>query len=761
MKMIKINRTVAIVAVSCGLLIAMRPACAFVWPVIGAVELGDMVLTIGNVNSQVTNTINQLKNVNNLITTIGDQVSSIKKYAADLKGTITNIKASVSAVSENISTVTQDTADITKKINDTIVDVTKTEEVNAGQAVETVNERVEDEATQAEVSEVVADAKALSAEIKKSVDETIDNAVEKLNQAVNTSEATLDELLKTVTDEETGVAAEDREKITQRVAEIKEDIAALKEKSVAAITAAKEQYNTEHEEKVSAAYDEYNQAIEDYYAGKIDKAALTQAGEDFKSRVASLDISIDDDLIAELAGEAASISDDISQLREDILNSIGNAGDYSDGEEQTSLLINRPVTTAKTYAFNFRSGHNFAFFKAIYANGSDKTFLLSREFWCEKLGGEDKTPDWDTIKEKMKKIQEDPADFRDCVVKAKLEDTPTENQRWSDLYGKDWNKLYKKYQKNSVYMHISEDYNVANIVSMSKAKQVSTAWGNLDSKESTIYKLTKMFNDIDSTRNAYSLMGMTEIEAPKIWSQIRRVDAMNRAKEMVQNFDSAAELFLDGKDDDFKQATNDNPGTVKDKDCAEKENEAVVGKVVFPNVIMSICGLTSANEVSLPEVNKTDTKKANEIEQKIAKCLFLYAEAASKGTTGDNNTEANRQIWRQKQQKAYNDAAFGNLTLAVINNYKSSLDVLKSDDLPEEQKMNVVSIQKGLKESSTAKDDYAAGAQINYYTAQQLLSIVDADAQNQQTEIIKDLSTFDYNYFDTITETKNTGTGES
>lgn len=35
----------------------------------------------------------------------------------------------------------------------------------------------------------------------------------------------------------------------------------------------------------------------------------------------------------------------------------------------------------------------------------------------------------------------------------------------------------------------------------------------------------------------------------------------------------------------------------------------------------------------------------------------------------------------------------------------------------------------------------------NYYSTQQILSIVDADAQNQQTEILKDLATFDYNYF--------------
>ena len=56
-------------------------------------------------------------------------------------------------------------------------------------------------------------------------------------------------------------------------------------------------------------------------------------------------------------------------------------------------------------------------------------------------------------------------------------------------------------------------------------------------------------------------------------------------------------------------------------------------------------------------------------------------------------------------------------------------------------------MQDGIKESTTARDDYSAGAQMNYYTTMQILSLIDADAQNQQTEILKDLMTFDYTYF--------------
>ena len=97
--------------------------------------------------------------------------------------------------------------------------------------------------------------------------------------------------------------------------------------------------------------------------------------------------------------------------------------------------------------------------------------------------------------------------------------------------------------------------------------------------------------------------------------------------------------------------------------------------------------------------------------------------------------------------KAYNDSAFNNLTLAIINNYKSSLDYANPEQLPNADDENIVTMQKGIKESTTARDDYSAGAQMNYYTTLQILSIIDADAQNQQTGILKDLMTFDYNYF--------------
>lgn len=92
---------------------------------------------------------------------------------------------------------------------------------------------------------------------------------------------------------------------------------------------------------------------------------------------------------------------------------------------------------------------------------------------------------------------------------------------------------------------------------------------------------------------------------------------------------------------------------------------------------MSICGLR-AKDISVSEINKTDTASIAQKEKNLADCLFKYAEAASKGTSNGSaigaDTEAAKREWRDKQTKAYNDSAFNNLTLAVVNNYKSSLD---------------------------------------------------------------------------------------
>ena len=719
-----VNGKIAVMAVICSFLIAVRPVYAFVWPVIDLTEIVSFVNSISTGLNRITNAKSQLDNVTNTIKTIGDQVASVKKYAADLKGTITNIKDSVSTITDNIEETTDNVSGIVDDVNKELNGAGTAENENAETTVDSVNEQVDSGAPEEDVQTVVDEAKKESETVRENVNKTFDEADKAINESLDTANQALDMLVDSVNGYD-GLSDEERAGFKQEAGNIKNDIDGLKDTSSDIIASAKADYNEQYSEKVAEAFDSYSQAVSDYYAGKTDREALNQAGEDFKNSVASLDAGIDQGVIDGLVANAQEIADKIDALEENMMNSISNSGDYSDGSEQMSFLgpqmQKKFVRSGKVYAFSFHSENLSFFLKGVYAEDGDKSFLLSKELACDNLDVAD--------------VEENPGKLRTCVVKAKTE---------KDLYPNAFKEeLYKDYQKNGVYKHIIEDYSIANIVSLSKAKQFSATWGSLepddDSNKGTLYVLRKTLKDVDNTRNGFALMGMTDIESPKLWSEIRRIDALNRAKAMAQDFERGTTLFLDGRVSEF----------VEDLDA--NENKAVKGKAVFSNVILSICGLR-AKDISVSEINKTDTASIAQKEKNLADCLFKYAEAASKGTSNGSaigaDTEAAKREWRDKQTKAYNDSAFNNLTLAVVNNYKSSLDYVDPKKLPDPDKdKNIVSMQDGLKESTTTKDDYAAGAQINYYSTQQILSIVDADAQNQQTEILKDLATFDYNYF--------------
>ena len=125
---------------------------------------------------------------------------------------------------------------------------------------------------------------------------------------------------------------------------------------------------------------------------------------------------------------------------------------------------------------------------------------------------------------------------------------------------------------------------------------------------------------------------------------------------------------------------------------------------------------------------------------------MIYAEAAEKGTiggkpNGSSNPSAERERWRVNKRKALMDSLFYTFALSTINNYKSALDFNKK---AKEDEQTIMKLQKNVKEAKVAREDYAAGAEINRYATKQLLTIVDADAQSLQSEIIRDLQTISY-----------------
>lgn len=723
------SKKIAAYAIICGSLFVWRPAHAFIWPVIDLTEVTSFAQTIANGIGQVSNATSQLQEINKTITMVGEQVASVKKYATDLKGTITNIKDTVTRTISDAKDTLNNLEERAEEVDAMLNGATEKEKENAENLVNSVNEQVDAGAVEEEVQETIDTAQEESEAIRQNVNESLDEASQEINDSLNKVNSELDIMMATVDGNEK-LDEEKKEELNKEADTIKKDIEDLKEKSTAIITEAKENYNEQHSKKVAEALDSYSQAVSDFYAGKITREDLTKAGEDFKQSVASLEAGIDETLIDDLVNEAQGIADRLGDLSESILDASSDTGDYSDGSEKTSSLWKKKAT--KNYAFNFHSEHSTALLTGIFSE-TDGSFLLPAELACDNLD--------------VGEIGESPGDLRECVIKAK-----GDPELYPNLYD---DQLYAPYKKNGVYKHLLEDYSMANIANTSRAKQNAATWSALepddDSNKGTLYMLRKTLKDVDNTRSAISLMSMTDIEAPKLWSEIRRVDALSRAKNMIKDFTEGLELYLDGRDSEYATATNQNWGTMQSSDLDSEETDyGVKDKAIFSNVILSICDL-HAKDISVSAKNKYNASLITEKEQNLADCLFKYAEGASRGTidgkASEGGGEFGKRIWRNRQMKAYNDSAFNNLTLAIINNYKSSLDYANPEQLPNADDENIVTMQKGIKESTTARDDYSAGAQMNYYTTLQILSIIDADAQNQQTGILKDLMTFDYNYF--------------
>lgn len=713
-------------AVICGSLLTWRSAHAFIWPVIDLSEVTSFAQTIASGINQVSNATSQLQQINKTITMVGDQVASVKKYATDLKNTITNIKDNVTTAFNDAKDTISNVEDRVDEIDSMLNSAQEAEKESSENLAENVENQIDSGASEEDVQETVDTAKEEAEARKDEVNSQLDEAGKEINDTLEQANSQIDAVMEE-TKNYPELGDEAKEELTQQAEEIKNEITSLKEEAAGIIADAKENYNEQYSEKIAAAFDDYSLAISDYYSGKITREGLTAAGEKFKESVASMDASIDQGTIDGLVAAAQQVADKLDTLKEDILDAVSDTGDYSDGSEKVSCLKKK---VNKYYVFNFRSEHYPVWSTGIYAESSDNSFLLPAELGCDGLEVED--------------IEDSPDKFRACVVKAKAE-----QELYPNIYEEN---LYKPYKQNGIYKHILEDYSVANIVNVSKAKQTAATWSALepdnDSNKGTLYVLRKTLKDVDNTRSAFSLMSMTDIEAPKIWSDIRRVDALSRAKDMIRDLSEDTNLYLDGRDSEFVQATNENRGTMQSSDLeSEERDKNVEGKVIFPNVVLSICQL-DAKDISVSAKNKSNATSIEEKEKNIADCLYKYAKGVSLGTDDSGGVgDQIKEEWRLKQKKAYNDAAFFNLFLAAVNTYKSSLDYMDPEDLPADYDRNIISMQDGIKESTTARDDYSAGAQMNYYTTMQILSLIDADAQNQQTEILKDLMTFDYTYF--------------
>ncbi len=724
-KMITAKKIIASIMV-CFAFISVRPAHAFVWPTLDMGQISSFVTSITSGITTITNAKSQIDNVVNTIKSVGDQIATFKKYFQDIKNTIMSIKEAIEgAVSAIVGAVEEIKTGI-EEIVSTVVDTITQEIENAKNLVEDVKNSIDKGATEEETQALIDEAKAEAEENKNKTNKMFDEALVGINKTLDDAEQAVDVLVVAVNEYE-NMQPSDREALLKEANDVKNKIRELKEEALVLIDELKTKYNDEYAQKVTKAYDEYSKAIEDYYAGVITKEQLDAAGEKFKKTVASIDIQAEEQALNDFTQKIDAVVKSIDTLKENILNAMGNDKEYSDEDDEPTTNNNnqgisgqkirslQPRTNSSLkMSFKYTNENKISFAKSVYSKSAKgKPFLLSKELLCKNADEED-----------IANLEEDTKWFRECVVRAKTE---------IDIFPDTENdKLYRNYLEDGVYKHILHDYSAASIITISKAKQEVSSWrGEGGSYE----ELKKMISEgsVDDVNSGVQTMALIDLEAPQLWSQIRRVDAIDRAKRMISLWQIDKTLYLDNRagNEDVVDAIRKTPGTIDNKK-------------VFPHVMLHKCEL-KADDVSV-ELGEDPT----EAEKNVAKCIYTFA-SNGVGTLDVDSAEeidfeALNKTWGENKKKAFYDSVFENLTQAVITNYKSTRDYMPANKLDQGEE-NIVTLQKGIKDGDNSRTGYAGGAKINYYTTMQLLNMVDAEAINLQTEILKDLQKINYSYF--------------
>ncbi len=707
----------------CSILIGPKSAQAFVWPTIDLAEVTSFVNSINTGLQQIISIKSQVDNAINTVKVVGDQVSSVMKYATDLKNTVANVQdkvsSTISSVEDGMNGIGYAMADVGNKLEG---ENSKNQKISSATASK-VEARVRAGAPESEIQTTLSDYKNEIISPMLATNEIFDDVKINIDSTTENSQKAIEMLISGI-NQNSDLRDYEKQALQDQATSIKKDISGIQSKASYIISSTKDNYNQKYSQQVAEAFDKYSQLISAYYAGKIDQNSLQDAGKDFEKNISEANTNIDDSMVSDLVLDIQKFADNIHNLENNIINNISNSKGYSDGSEEA----NNKILEEKTYVFSFISDKETALFSAIYHKGN---FEISNELKCPKFSG-------------MDEIESDISGLRMCLDKAK-----GDKDTWGDIYKED---LYKDYKRDGVYHHIVKDYNIANIIGVSRAKQFAATWGNLepDEEKGTLQKLQDMLKNVSNTREAFAAMGMIDIEAPKIWSLIRRMDALYRSKVAMQAYETEPILYInENTDEDFAQAKRKLQGIIiNESDLDPREPKIVKGKRLFTDVFLYLCFPDElfAKDISVSVVNKRENVKYKEAEKKLKKCLYKYALNANKQE--GQNAEMLKEEWRRKQKKAYNESVLYNFAIAATNIYKSNRDNDEKNINSKEK--SIISLQEGLINSTTTKDDYSAGAQINYYATQQILSIVSSDAQNQQTEILKDLSTFNYNYFDDI-----------
>lgn len=741
MKVKKDARKGVVAAILCMSIIAVRPATAFIWPTIDAAQIGAFATSLQDGVAQVNNVNSQIQNTTTTINTVGDQATSALKYTSDLQGSLTkflpeNLSGiSVDVGSSEIIRTTQITANVEIETSKGVADNT----------VDGVEVLIDDDASEEDVQQLIEDAKQETEESKNKINNTFEEADKSVINFSDKARASVDQLIEIINKNQ-DLETSEREEYIAEAESIRKQINSFQSNALDIIQNAKEQFASQYNKNVLAAYEAYSAAISDYYENKITREELNQAGEKLKQSIAQTEAGLDAEVINRLIQTSEQIAENVELLKEKIIDSLSNSREYPEDEfEKTSWVQEKNM---QKMTFSYHSQKKFVQAKSVYETDSTnrKFFIMPEELAKCKVGGKIDT-------NKLEKLQEDDtiSTIRKNVVCTRMEKTFWCPDDPDDKSCRPYKQAgWKKYEKNGTYHHMLEDYLAASIVTQDKAKQLVNTWARGD--KSVYKKYNNMLRDAGTdTRKMYQILGLINLEATKLWSWVRRNDAMDRGKSIIERLGQADELYLgikngeDEADELVQNALKKQLGTMK-----VKTGEESVDALVFSNVFLYACEDVKAEDVSVDSEHKYDKNELKEKEKQISSCLFKFAEAANRGTVNGEevipgNKEMGAKRWRKYVAAIMQDTAFQTLYLSMLSSHKSVKDLAKKSNNSSDA--TILSLQKGLKDATVARDDYTAGAEINYYATEQILDILDAEAQSIQTEILQDLPKLNYNTF--------------
>lgn len=728
------------VTMCCSTFMMVQPANAYVWPTIDCAEIASIINDVTNGFSKITSAGAQIKNYISTIQSIGDQASLLQKYAKEVKSSLVTVKSNVTKTINAIEGATKGVIDVAKDVEEQVNKNSERKNEDTENVTKSVGILVEEGETEETVQAKIEETKE---DVVESNNETI-ALIETARKHVETQSADA----RKVINELTGKLVETQDLDITIKNDLQKQAEQLEVKINDYTTKTKEMLDdlqkdlTENNQIIIEAYDEYSNMVKNYYEGKITKDDLEKVSDNFNKKVEEAQAKIDATKLTELLNESQQISEDLEKLKETILDSVSNNKEYSDEEEPQDKTSALEVKKSLQYAYHMHKEQRHIYLKGIYADheGGDKSFLLSKELSCDNSKG----PKFSDIEGNVSKFADG---LRHCLVLAKgekdyfcnVDKTEVERLKEDECDPYIQLPLYAPYKKEGVYKHILEDYEIENITNLDKVKQFSSSWLDEENEESTLKTLSKQLENIKDERSSEGIVSIINMEAPKLWSYIRRADALVRARDVINLYRQQVQLYLDERDEEFFVPSETNHlGLLSD------------GTAVISNGILYGCNVGNTNvsgeNISVEPDEKYNSQAIEAAENVLKECFYHYAEGASRGTidgevTGHDITAAKGE-WDLKRSKSYNDSMFHTFVLSTINNYKSSLDYDKNAG-----GKNIISLQESLK-TDTLREDYASGAQIINYSTRQLLSIVDADAQELQSEIISDVRSLRYDYFD-------------